>query len=126
MINRSPPSLMVYDTSLTTAGVPTNRLVGVSDVCREASGLAVADGGAGERAFVSCFLSGEVYVIDPRGASAVEAVISVGRAPFAMVAAESRQLLFVSTFLEESIAVIDLDPTSSTFYRVVMRIGVRS
>lgn len=126
MINRSPPSLMIYDTSLDPSGVPYNRLAGVSDVCREASSLAVADGGIGERAFVSCFNSGEVYVIDPRGASSVESVISVGRAPFAMVAAESRQLLFVSTFLEDSVAVIDLDPTSSTFYRVVMRIGVRS
>jgi DNA-binding beta-propeller fold protein YncE len=126
MINRSPPSLMVYDTSLDPSGVPRNRLQGVSDVCREASGLAVASGGIGERAFVSCFQSGEVYVIDPNGASTVEDVISVGRAPFAMTAAESRQLLFVSTFLEDSIAVIDLDPTSATFYRVVMRIGVRS
>jgi DNA-binding beta-propeller fold protein YncE len=126
MINRSPPSLMIYDTSLDTSGVPRNRLQGVSDVCREASGLAVADGGIGERAFVSCFLTGEVYVIDPRGASVVESVISVGRAPFAMVAAETRQLLFVSMFLEDSIAVIDLDPTSPTFYRVVMRIGDRS
>jgi DNA-binding beta-propeller fold protein YncE len=126
MINRSPPSLMVFDTSLDTTGVPKNQLLGASDVCREASSLTIADGGLGERAFVSCFLSGEVYVIDPRGASSVEDVISVGRAPFAMVAAESRQLLFVSTFLEDSIAVIDLDPNSSTYYRVVARIGVRS
>ncbi|HUQ07680.1 MAG TPA: hypothetical protein VM261_34535 [Kofleriaceae bacterium] len=126
MINRSPPSLMIYDTSLDVGGVPRNRLQGVSDVCREASSLAVANGGIGERAFVSCFQTGEVYVIDPSGASNVEEVISVGRAPFAMTAAESRQLLFVSTFLEDSIAVIDLDPTSPTFYRVVMRIGVRS
>jgi DNA-binding beta-propeller fold protein YncE len=126
MINRSPPSLMVFDTSIDASGLPLNRLVGATDVCREASSLAVADGGNGERAFVACFLSGEVYVVDPNGSSSVEDVISVGRAPFAMAAAESRQLLFVSTFLEDSIAVIDLDPNSSTYYRVVMRIGVRS
>ncbi len=126
MINRSPPALSVFDTSLSAVGVPNNRLIGVADVCREASGLVVADGGLGPRAFVTCFNSGEIYVIDPRGGVSVESVISVGRAPFAMAAAESRQLLFVSNFLEDSIAVVDLDPTSSTFYRVVMRIGVRS
>ncbi len=126
MINRVPPSLQIYDTTLDVTGVPRNRLSGASDLCREASGLVVADGGIGERAFVSCFLSGEVYVIDPQGTSRVEAVASVGRAPFGLAAAESRQLLFVSTFLEDSVAVIDLDPSSSTFYRVVMRIGVRS
>lgn len=126
MLNRSPPSLMIFDTSLDTSGVPRNRLEGVSDVCREASGLTVADGGIGERAFVTCAATGEVYVVDPNGASSVEAVISVGRSPFSMAAAKTRQLLFVSTFLEDSIAVIDLDPTSETFYRVVMRIGVRS
>lgn len=126
MLNRSPPSLMIYDTSLDVTGAPSNQLLGVSDVCRDASALLVADGGIGERAFITCFSTGELYVIDPRGASSVEAVIPVGRAPFGMAVAETRQLLFVSTFLEDSIAVVDLDPSSSTFYRVVMRIGVRS
>ncbi len=126
MINRAPPSLMIYDTQLGATGVPRNRLQGATDICREASSVLVADGGAGERAFVTCFQSGELYVVDPRGASAVEAVTSVGRGPFGLAAAETRQLLFVSTFLEDSIAVVDLDPASASFYRVVMRIGVRS
>jgi DNA-binding beta-propeller fold protein YncE len=125
MINRSPPSLMVYDTSIDSTGIPINRLVGATDLCREASGLAIADGGAGIRAFVTCFQNGEVYVVDPRGAASVEAVTSVGRGPFAMAAAENRQLLFVSTFLDDSIAVLDLDPASPNLYRVIMRLGVR-
>ncbi|MBE7450353.1 MAG: hypothetical protein HS111_16075 [Kofleriaceae bacterium] len=125
MINRSPPTLMVFDTSLDATGVPRNRLVGATDICREGSGLVVADGGAGQRAFVTCFASGEVYVVDPRGAVTVEAITSVGRGPFAAAAAASRQLLFVSTFFDDSIAVLDLDPASPTLYRVVMRIGVR-
>lgn len=126
MINRLPPSLMIYDTSIGVSGAPLNRLIGASDVCREASAVTVADAGAGDRAFVTCFQTGELYVIDPRGASAVEAVTTVGRAPFGVVAAASRQLLFISTFLDDSIAVVDIDPTSPTLNRVVLRIGARS
>lgn len=127
MINRLPPSLMVYDTSIdATSGTPRNRLLAASDVCREASAVTLANGGGGDRAYVTCFTTGELYIVDPRGASAVEAVTTVGRAPFGVVAAASRQLLFVSTFLDDSIAVVDIDPTSPTLNRVVLRIGARS
>jgi YVTN family beta-propeller protein len=83
------------------------------------------DSGGGERVYVGCFNDGELYVIDPRGQVEVEAVTVVGRGPFGLAIAPSRQLLFVSNFLENSLAVIDLDPDSPTLYRVIMRIGVR-
>lgn len=126
LINRSPPSLQIFDTSIGPTGAPQNRLLTAIDVCREASAVTLADGGGGNRAYVSCFQTGELYVIDPRGASVVEAVTTVGRAPFGVAAAPSRQLLFVSTFLDDSIAVVDIDPASPTLNRVVLRIGARS
>jgi len=123
MINRSPPSMMVYDTSIDVQGQPTNRLVTAVDVCREASSIALANSGDGNRVYVSCFQSGELYSIDPRGLGVVEAVTVLGRGPFAVAAAASRRLLFVSTFIDNSIAVVDIDPVSADRYRVVMRIG---
>ena len=126
MINRSPPSVQVYDTTPGATGAPQNRLLGASDVCREASSVVAGDGGGGERVFVSCFNGGQVYVVDPRGTTRVETVTTVGRGPFALAIAPTRQLLFVTNFLEDSVAVIDLDPTAPTQYRVILRIGARS
>jgi DNA-binding beta-propeller fold protein YncE len=128
--NRNPPTLQVYDTSLGPNGVPRNAATGASDLCRQVSGIAVlgADPGAGidERVYVTCFEDGQIYVVDPSGQSQVEDIISVGRGPYSaavLASSSGRKLLFVSNFLEDTIAVIDLDPGSLTRNRVVLRIG---
>jgi DNA-binding beta-propeller fold protein YncE len=126
--NRNPPTLQVYDTSLSPGGVPRNAPTGASDICRETSSLAVLDAGAGERSYVTCFQDGQIYVVDPSGQSQVEDIISVGRGPYGVAAISgkipsTRKLLFVSNFLEDTIAVVDLDPGSPRHDRVVLRIG---
>jgi hypothetical protein len=126
--NRNPPSLQVYDTSLGPSGVPRNVATGSSDICREASALAVLDSGAGERAYVTCFQDGQIYVVDPSDQSQVEDIITVGRGPYSAAplagkSAPGRKLLFVSNFLEDTISVIDLNLDSVTRNRVVLRIG---
>ncbi len=123
IVNREPPSVAVVDTALTATGVPRNRIIGGTDICREASALAVGDLGAGERIFVSCFQDGEVYVVDPAGAVDVEAVTTVGRGPFGVALSPTRQRLYVTNFFENTIAVVDVTPGAVTQYRVVMRIG---
>jgi len=124
LVNRRPPSIQVIDTTLDEGGFPRNKLVGAADICRQASTIAVMDAGSGERAYVTCFQDGELYVIDPRGLSMVEDVITVGRGPQAVAAAPSRKKLYVTNFLEDTIAVIDVRPGVPTHDRVVLRIGV--
>jgi DNA-binding beta-propeller fold protein YncE len=123
LVNRQPPSLQVFDTSLAATGVPRNVGLTSTDLCREASSLVVADVGDGDRAFVSCFRDGEVYVIDPRGRASVEAIATVGRGPFALVVSTTRRKLYVSNFLEDSIAVVELSPDSPRRYQVILRLG---
>ncbi len=130
VVNRNPPTLQIFDTSIGPNGFPRNAASGASDICREASTLAVFDAGAGERAYVTCFQDGEIYVVDPNGSSQVEDIITVGRGPYAVVAAQYavtptnlRSLLFVSNFLEDTIAVVDVTSTLATRNRVVLRIG---
>jgi len=143
VVNRRPPTLQIFDTSIGPSGFPRNAATGASDICREASTLAVLDAGAGERAYVTCFQDGEIYVVDPNGSSQVEDIITVGRGPYSVVAATyqaksppgdpapgasapvtmSRSLLFVSNYLEDTIAVVDVTPTLATRNRVVLRIG---
>ena len=87
--------------------------------------MAVADVGDGTKAYVTCFRDGEVYVIDTAPDPEVEAIVTVGRGPFGIAVSAVRQKLYVTNFLEDTVAVIELDPTSALRFQVVLRIGVR-
>ncbi|HEX4416819.1 MAG TPA: hypothetical protein VH165_02920 [Kofleriaceae bacterium] len=132
LVNRMPPSVQVYDTTLGADGFPVNRAIGASDICRDASTLTALHFPmvpntpvpvAYDRIYLTCFDDGQVYVVDPSGVSQVEDVILVGRGPYAVAAAPTRNLVFVTNFLEDTIAVIDVDPMSVNRNRVVLRIG---
>lgn len=128
IVNRRPPSLSIFDTSIGPTGVPRNAPTGSTDICRQASTVAVLELGDddlyGERAYITCFQGGEVYVVDPRGQSQVEDVLTVGRGPYTAVVLDDPKRLFISNFLEDTIAVVDVDPTSPAYNRVVLRIGL--
>ena len=124
LINRNPATLQIYDTSLGDTGFPRNELTGATDICRQGSTLAVMDSGDGDRAYISCFAEGTVYVVDPRGLSVVENIVQTGRGPFAVSGAAQHKKLFVTNFLEDTVAVIDTTPGAATQNRVILRIGV--
>jgi DNA-binding beta-propeller fold protein YncE len=125
LVNRRPPTLQVIDTSLNTAGFPKNAPLAVVDICRQASTIAVADTGDldGERVYVTCFQDGQLYIVNPNGIGSTEEIVLVGRGPYSVVAAPGRKRLYVTNFLEDTIAVLDLEPGSPTRNRVVLRIG---
>lgn len=123
LVNRRPPSLQIYDTSLGVTGFPQNRAIGGTDICRQASTLAVADTGEGERVYVSCFQDGQIYVINPAFGGSTDDIVTVGRGPYTIVAAPLRNKLYVTNFLEDTIAVLDIKPGTTTRNRVVLRIG---
>lgn len=113
-LNRTPPSVMTLENMVPTAGV---------DVCREAEHMATIQTADGERLFVTCFQDGQLDIIDPRGASMLVDSIPVGRGPYAAAAAASRGKVYVTNFLEDTIAVVDVASGSPTMNRVVMKIG---
>jgi DNA-binding beta-propeller fold protein YncE len=123
LVNRRPPSVQIYDTTTGPAGYPQNRAIGATDICRQASTVAVSGTGDAERAYVTCFQDGLLYIIDPRGDVEVEDIVLVGRGPYAVAAAATRNKVFVTNFLEDTIAVLDTAPTSTRRNRVVLRIG---
>jgi len=122
IVNRDPPLLHVIDTSTGSDGSPVNRFVGGVELCTGAANLTVLDAGRGERVYVSCFRSGQVWAIDPVG-RVVEAVINVGRGPNSLIGLVERGQLWVTNFLEDTISVIDIEPGSPFENRFVFRIG---
>ncbi|MBX3160734.1 MAG: YncE family protein [Deltaproteobacteria bacterium] len=124
LVNRRPPTLQVYDTSPNEQGFPRNEPIGAADICRNASTVAVSGTGEDERIYVSCFQDGTIYVVDPRGIPSTEDIITIGRGPYQVVAANSGKKVYVTNFLEDTLAVIDTEPGSPTRNRVVLRIGI--
>lgn len=122
VINRNPPMLQIIDTSPDLGGLPRNELRGAVELCQQASNLAVADFGAGERVYVTCFRAGQVWVVDP-AAEMVDAIIDVGRGPHGIAASQVHGQVYVTNFVEDTIAVIDARPATASENRVVVRLG---
>jgi len=122
IVNRDPPMLLVVDTSLDEFGRPRNELDGAIEICPRASNVTLADVGRGERAYVSCFQDSQVWVVDTNSRT-LDAIITVGRGPHSLRVSPTHKLLFVANFLEDTVAVVDLTPGSSSENRVALRLG---
>lgn len=122
IVNRDPAMMQTLDTSLAEDGYPRNDLLGGVEICRGAAEVTVGDVGNGERVFVSCFNTGQVWVMNPVG-SVVDAIINVGRGPHAIAVSPTRKRLYAANFLDDTVAVIDLEPGSSLENRVVLKLG---
>ncbi len=122
IVNRDPPMLLVVDTSVDETGRPRNEVDGAVELCPQASHVTVADVGEGERAYVSCFRDGQVWVVDTLGEQ-IDAIVNVGRGPHSVKVSAANNLLFIANFLEDTVSVVDLTPSASTENRVVLRLG---
>ncbi len=123
-LNRDPPTLQVVSTAATETGFATNAVVGTTDICRTSEQMAVTSTEDDERVYMTCFADGKIDVVDPRGQATLEDSFEVGRGPYGIVASPLRQRVYVTNFLEDTIAVIDTQTSSGNHDRVVLRIGV--
>jgi hypothetical protein len=122
VVNRDPATMQILDTSIESDGFPRNELLGAVEICAGGAEVLTGDAGKGERVFVSCFSSGQVWVINPVGAL-LEAIINVGRGPHAIALAPTRKRLYAANFLDDTVAVIDLEEGSGWENRVVLKLG---
>ena len=77
----------------------------------------------GDRLFVNCFDSGEIFVINPF-VPRVERIFSVGRGHASLVFPENDSTVaYVVGFGDNNISVIDIAPGSPSQYHVIQRIG---
>jgi hypothetical protein len=124
ILQRTPPALVGFDTGRSDRqNIPTD----VLEMCSGPTFLErfqpIPAGPV--TLFVTCFESGEVYVIDPNVPRLVT-VIEVGRGPAGLVFADGRQRGYVTGFGSNNVSVIDLAPGSPTQYHVIQRIGFPS
>ena len=126
LLQRNPPALVGIDAD---SQAPLSTM----EVCQGPANLAQpfkSDGKTpllGEPLlFITCFDSGEVYVVDP-SVPQIRSVIQVGRQPIATVFdATDPTRAYVIGFGANNVSVVDLDPMSPTRDRVIQRIGFPS
>jgi DNA-binding beta-propeller fold protein YncE len=121
VVNRQPPSLVAFDMSA-KAGLPKGEPMWVEEVCSEPSLLRLAP--ERDLAYVVCFGTAQIHVVDTATGKVVDQ-ISTGKGPNELVIDRQRSCAFVANFLENSVGVIDLDPSHSTYHRMVLRIGLQ-
>jgi hypothetical protein len=118
VLQRTPPALVMFDGTLAVSALET---------CQGPTFLYKSDAGIGDRLFVNCFDTGEVYVFDPT-VPRLEATFTVGRGPAGMIFPKVAypQVAYVIDFGDNDISVVDLQPGSPTEYHVIQRIGFPS
>ena len=133
-VNRAPPLLYLYDTSTTATGVPRNAMIGAVEICSggpppgtanplsQPALVAFDDFGDGLYAYVPCFSTGQVYVVDI-GRLRLAAITDSGKGPTGIVAAPGRGRVYVANYGDDTISVIDARPGASSRHRVVARVG---
>ncbi|MFT7624506.1 MAG: DNA-binding beta-propeller fold protein YncE, partial [Myxococcota bacterium] len=122
---RTPPSLLVVDTSVDAAGQEADRLLDMIPLPDGPASVAVGNTGPNGRelVYITLFNADKVAVVDPALADVV-ALIDVGNAPFdlAIVERDDLKRAYVTLFEENAIGVIELDSTSSFYHQEIARI----
>ncbi|HEY4184935.1 MAG TPA: hypothetical protein VGP07_07695 [Polyangia bacterium] len=125
LIQRNPPTLVGVDLS-------TQLPLSTMEICQGPTNLQQPTDSQGNplfgvpMLFITCFDSGELYVVDP-SIPQIRSVIPVGREPINTVFdATDPTRAYVMTFGGNNISVVDLDPFSPTYERVIERIGFPS
>ena len=120
VVSRQPPSLVAFDMS-TEDGLPRAEPLWVEEVCSEPSLLRLVP----ERslAYVVCFGTEQIFVLDTDSGKVVDQ-ITTGKGPNELVIDVARQRAYVANFLENTVGVIDLDPSHETYHRMLVRIGL--
>lgn len=152
VVVRQPSALLVYDTAF-LEGDSRPRLFGVRaiEVCAEPSHVSVYERNGQPRALVTCFSSGQMFVVDPQIGAPVT-VFDLGHGPNGVHVAEdttrggagaggagaggagaggdagektaTTKLGVAVSFADQNLVLVDLQPGSSTEYKVVLRIGL--
>jgi DNA-binding beta-propeller fold protein YncE len=140
VLQRNPPALVGFDLGQDPAGAMRVMASEILETCSAPTFLQAHNpAGAGIMLFITCFESGQVYVVDPYTPRFTN-VIDVGRGPAGLAfgpgpnpseadanfPADQTTRAYVVGFSDNNISVIDLDPASSTRFHVVMRIGFPS
>lgn len=123
LLQRAPGALLRFDSRVDPkTQMPKNSFAGAIDICADASDLLIY---SGERnyALVTCRDASQVNLIDLDSFNLIRS-ISVAANPSAMVADPVREVVYIPSFMNASINVLDMSESRPTRHSIVARLGL--
>ena len=125
VVQTTPGALLQMDTSLGPDGEPANIPAAPPiELCLQPTVFTVHDDGIERLAFVSCFRSAAIFVVDLDSFEVVGSVLG-GTGPHDLLVDPERQVLYSANTLEATLSVIDLSRTRGTRFSEIARIGIQ-
>ncbi|MDP6943792.1 MAG: hypothetical protein QF464_06540, partial [Myxococcota bacterium] len=125
---RSPSSLLVVDIAAGAETSPEERVLAKIPVGAAPGDVVVVPAGNGRSAelvYLSAYIGNQITVVDPALGVVVD-TIHTGNGPFGMTHVHNPELgidrLYVALFHDQSVAVVELDPTSPYHHTVVAEV----
>jgi hypothetical protein len=129
LIDRLPAALVAMDMTPRENGFPKQEPIWAVDVCSEPNILQLgpdpsqAHSSSDRLAYVVCFRDSQIFVVDTLLARVVGQILT-GRGPNALALDTARRRAYVANFLDNTVGVIDLDPSHAEYQRMVLQIGL--
>jgi hypothetical protein len=124
VLQRNPPAVVAFQINRAQSGGVTAIPTSLIETCSSPTVIGQRPGDQ-TRLYVSCFDTGEVYVIDTT-IPALITTFQVGRGPAKMVFDTTLPVAYVLDFSQNDVVVVDLAPGSPTEDHVIQRIGFPS
>ncbi|MBW2735524.1 MAG: hypothetical protein JRH20_24330, partial [Deltaproteobacteria bacterium] len=128
-VSRSPASLVALDMSRED-GVPRAEPLWMTEICGDPGVVRLAQNPQkphdpmAQLAYVVCFAEPVIYVVDTQLAQVVDRIYTGNGANGLVLDARNRRA-FTANFVENTVGVIDLDPSRATYHQMVLRLGLR-
>ena len=123
-VQSNPGGLLRFDTSIGDDGETVDVSAGQVEVCSQPTTLAIYDDGEVEYGVVSCYRSGEIFIVD-LAQLVVVGLTRAGIGPDAVAVDLAREKLYVANTLDATLSVIEMDPRSSARFTQIARIGLQ-
>ncbi len=124
VVQSNPGGLVRIDTSIGVDGEPLDLDVGVVELCSQPTSFVIYDDGGNEYGLVTCYRSGEVFVVD-LAALAVVGLSRAGIGPDSMAVDVVREVVYVANSLDATVSIIDMGRTSPSRFTEIGRIGLQ-
>jgi DNA-binding beta-propeller fold protein YncE len=128
VVDRAPAALVALDMTPGDDGLPRQEGLWAAEVCADPAMLRLGpdptrpEEPLARLAYVVCFSAAQVFVVDTGLGTVVDQFLT-GRGPNALVIDSPNRRGFLANFLDNTVGVIDLDPSHVTYNRMVLRLG---
>jgi DNA-binding beta-propeller fold protein YncE len=124
VVQSNPGGLLRVDTSIGADGETRDVPAGQVEICAQPTSMAIYDDGGSQFALVTCYRSGEVFIVDLASFTVV-GLSRAGIGPDSLAIDLAREVVYVANSLDGTISIIDMSRSRPTRFNQIARIGLQ-